>query len=380
MIRLFRACQPRFGKVDRKVLKCLHFDVGTQPKRTRIRGRGISENPRNRFMKEWVEPAYEDGLEPARSVRTQWIEDFSQSIISSNDSPDIGFNRSINPYRGCEHGCAYCFARPTHEYLGYSAGLDFESRILYKPHAAELLISELSRPRYVPEPLALSGVTDPFQPVERRLRITRAVLEVLAETRHPVMVITKNAGVLEELDSLRALSRYGAAGVHLSLTSLDPKLVRRLEPRTSLPAERLQALSVLREVGVPAGALLAPIIPGLNDTELGALVKAAVEAGAQWIRWAPVRLPHGVKDILEHWLEEHEPGKRERVLDRIRSMRGGKLNDSRFGHRFRGQGIWAEQLNGLVAAAKRKAGFEDRPVSLSVEAFRKPEGRQMTLF
>ena len=327
-----------------------------------------------------MEPEFEDGVEPPRAVRTTFVEDFSESIISRNDSPDIGFDRSINPYRGCEHGCAYCFARPTHEYLGYSAGLDFETRILYKPRAAELLEKELSQSRYVPDVLALSGVTDPFQPVERKFRISRAVLGVLAATRHPTMIITKNAGVLEEIGPLGTLARHGAAGVHVSLTSLDPKLIRKLEPRTSLPKARLEAVAALNAAGIPAGVLLAPIIPGLNDTEIGALVEAAAEAGAQWIRWAPVRLPHGVKDILLDWLEEHEPGKRNRVIDRIRSIRGGKLNDSRFGHRFRGQGIWMEQLGELVKAAKRKAGFTDYPPVLSKAAFRKPEGKQMVLF
>lgn len=346
----------------------------------RLRGRGVSGNPRNRFEDRVTEPVYEDGVEPPRGVRTQYLEDFSASIISRNTSPDIGFNQSINPYRGCEHGCAYCYARPTHEYLGYSGGLDFETRIFYKPRAAELLEQALARPGYAPETLALSGVTDPFQPVEGRLRITRGVLEVLARCRHPAMVITKNAQVAEELDVLEALNRYDAIGVHVSITSLDPKLVRRLEPRTSLPRERLEAVRALASAGIPVGVLVAPVIPGLNDTELPAIFEAAAEAGARWLRYAPIRLPHGVKDLFREWLEAHEPGKAGRVLDRIRSLRGGKLNDARFGHRFRGEGVWQESLSGMAAAARRKVGHANRLPELSTAHFTPPGGRQLNLW
>lgn len=311
--------------------------------------------------------------------RTQFIADASASLITYNDSPDIGFDASINVYRGCEHGCAYCYARPFHEYLGYSPGLDFETKIVVKYNAPELLRQELSSPKWKPQVLAMSGVTDCYQPAERKLQLTRRVLEVLLEFRNPVGLVTKNHLVTRDVDVLAQLAKFNAAMVYLSITTLDPELAPKLEPRASLPKMRLAAIKTLREAGVRVGVLTAPMIPGLNDHEMPNILAAAAEAGAQSAGFIPLRLPFGVKDIFADWLTRHFPDRKENVLNRLRSLRGGKLNQADFGERMRGEGIWAEQLQQMFSVATRKLGLNQRDYKLSTEHFRRPGGTQMNL-
>lgn len=308
---------------------------------------------------------------------THFYRDDSRSIISRNESPDIGFDTSINPYRGCEHGCAYCYARPTHEFLGFSAGLDFETRILVKQDAATLLRKELASPKWKPQTLALCGVTDPYQPAERKFRLTRGCLEVLAEFRNPVSIVTKNHLVTRDLDLLKELAAFQAVAVHISITSLDSEFARKLEPRTSSPSQRLAAVETLSNAGIPVGVLVAPIIPGLNEPELPSIIKAAADAGARWAGKEVLRLPLAVAPLFEAWLERHEPARKEKVLSRIRAIRDGKLNDARFGSRMRGEGIFADQISQMFHVACRRAGLsEDWPV-VSASSFRRPEGPQM---
>jgi DNA repair photolyase len=344
-----------------------------------IHGRGTAGNPPNRFDK----LAYEDdpdAFDPdSPRPRTEFLRDASRSIIAHNQSPDVGFDVSINPYRGCEHGCVYCFARPTHETLGFSSGLDFETKILVKEDAPELLRGELSKPKWQPQVIAISGVTDPYQPIERRLGITRRCLEVLAEFRNPVLIITKNHLVARDRDLLRDLARDSAAGVFLSITSLDGELQRTMEPRTSAPERRLEAIRMLKESGVAVGVLVAPVIPGLTDHEMPAILQAAAQAGARFAGYVPLRLPYAVKGLFERWLEDHFPDRKGKVLARIRSLRGGKLNDPSFGTRLRGEGIFAQEMAALFAIACRRAGFIDGRIGLSAAAFRRPGGRQLAL-
>jgi len=345
-----------------------------------IHGRGAGFNPANRFEALHLEPDPEEEHDPERPRRqTVYYRDFTRTIIADNDSPDVGFESSINPYRGCEHGCIYCYARPTHEFLGFSAGLDFESRIMVKENAAELLAEELSSPSWKPQTLVMSGVTDPYQPVERRLKITRSCLEVLARFRNPVGIITKNQLVTRDLDLLGELAAHQAAAVNISITSLDPKLQRVLEPRTSTPRARLQAIRELRAAGIPVGVMSAPVIPGLNDHEVPAILEAAGEAGARFAGYTVVRLPYAVAPLFERWLEEHFPDRKEKVLGGIRRLRGGeKLNDPRFKTRMRGEGIFAEQIRDLFTVGCKRAGMHDRPV-LSTAGFRRPN-EQLSLF
>ena len=345
-----------------------------------IHGRGAAANPVNRFEQIQLERA--DDWDPAQDPdpKTRFYRDHSATLINYNDSPDVGFTASLNPYRGCEHGCIYCYARPTHEYLGFSAGLDFESRIMVKENAPELLRRELSAPRWQPTVLAMSGVTDCYQPAERRFQLTRRCLAVLAEFRNPVAIITKNHLVTRDVDLLGELARHHAAAVFVSVTTLDPTLTPRLEPRSALPAHRLAAIRRLRDAGVPVGVLVAPVIPALTDHELPGIIAAAVTAGAQFAGYVVLRLPLGVAPLFEDWLTRHFPERREKVLNRIRDLRGGKLNDAEFGSRMRGQGIFAEQIRQLFHVACRKAGIDGQHPQLSTAAFRVPPGPQLTLF
>ncbi len=343
------------------------------------RGRGSASNPKNRF--EAIEIVPEPGdFDEVSSPATRFFPDSSKSVIAYNDSPDVGFDASVNPYRGCEHGCVYCYARPTHEYLGFSAGLDFETKIMIKERAPELLRKELSSPRWEPKVLALSGVTDCYQPVEKRLKLTRGCLEVLLEFRNPVAVVTKNALVIRDIDLLSELARHRCAAVFISLTTLDQKLSALMEPRASRPHRRLEAIAALSQAAVPVGFLLAPMIPGLTDAEAPAIVQAAARAGARFGGYVPLRLPQGVKELFETWLERHYPEKKDKVLNRIRSIRGGKLNDPDFHSRMKGEGIFAEQMAELFRVACNKAGIRERRPALSIERFRRPDGPQLALF
>ena len=344
-----------------------------------IKGRGSVHNPTNRFEK--IAYEREEDWNPEDDVlpRTQILKDNTQSIIAYNQSPDVGFDAGINVYRGCEHGCAYCFARPTHEYLGFSAGLDFESKIMVKEDAPELLRKELMSPKWKPQVLGMSGVTDCYQPLERKFQLTRRCLEVLLEFRNPVCVITKNYLVTRDVDLLAELAKFNAAVVNISITTLDPTLTPKLEPRASLPQARLAAIRTLSEAGVEVGVLAAPMIPGLNDHEITNIIGEAVGAGAKFAGYVPLRLPYAVAPLFEQWLELHFPGRKENVLNRIRSMRGGKLNDPNFGSRMHGEGIFADQISNMFDIACRKAGLSgDRP-GVSTAHFRRPPGPQLEL-
>src|SRR5215203_4074991 len=355
------------------------------PNRPAPHGRGAHVEPPNRFTQLHIERDLdaldEEELAALEYPATQYITERSGSIVSENHSADIPFRYSVNPYRGCSHGCAYCYARPTHEYLGLSAGLDFESKILVKEDAPKLLRKELSSPRWEPRVLSLSGVTDPYQPVERRLGITRRCLEVLAEFRNPVAIVTKNYLVTRDVDLLSELARYDAAAVAVSITTLDDRLRRVMEPRTSRPARRLAAIEKLAAIGIPVGVMTAPVIPGLNDHELPALLSAAAEAGATFAASAPVRLPYAVRPIFEDWLERHYPERKEKVLNRIRSMRGGELNDARFGSRMRGEGLFARHIAQLFSISCRRAGIgQGRFPRLSTATFCRDGAMQPNLF
>lgn len=342
-----------------------------------IRGRGAAGNPANRFESQAYEPLPASG---EASPETVLLRDSARSILSYNESPDVGFEVSLNPYRGCEHGCIYCFARPNHEYLGFSAGLDFETRILVKEDAPDLLRRELLSRKWTPQPIALSGVTDAFQPIERSLRITRRCLEVLAEFRNPVIVITKNELVTRDADLLSELARYHAALVYVSVTSLDGDLIRDLEPRASHPLRRLAAIRSLTEAGVPTGVLAAPVIPGLTDHEMPAILSAAAAAGAVAAGFVPLRLPYGVSELFEDWLGRHRPLAKEKILGRIRDLRSGRLNDPQFGSRMRGSGPYADHLRSLFQLSCRKAGLPAQKPSLSADSFKRPGSAQMSLF
>jgi DNA repair photolyase len=339
-----------------------------------IRGRGASWSPANRFEKLHVDltdaSVVDVGREPEEIPRrpTQYFRDGTKSVITRNSSPDVGFETSLNPYRGCEHGCIYCYARPTHEYLGFSAGLDFESKIMVKMNAPELLRAELESPRWEPQTLVLSGVTDPYQPIERKLRITRGCLEVLARFRNPVAIITKNHLVTRDIDVLRKLAACNAVAVNVSVTSLDANLQRILEPRTTSPQGRLDAIGQLREANIPVGVMVAPIIPGLTDHEVPRILAACAKAGVQFAGYTIIRLPWAVAPLFEHWLEQHFPRRKEKVLGRIRNLRGNRLNNSQWHTRMTGEGIFAEQIASLFKVACRRAGIGARP-TLSCKSF-----------
>jgi DNA repair photolyase len=356
----------------------------TPQSQSAIRGRGASWSPANRFEKLHVDvtdvDAVDVGAETEERPRraTQYFRDGTRTIITRNKSPDVGFETSLNPYRGCEHGCIYCYARPTHEYLGFSAGLDFESKIMVKTNAAELLRAELESPRWQPQTLVLSGVTDPYQPVERKLRITRGCLDVLARFRNPVAIITKNHLVTRDIDLLRELAACNAAAVNISVTSLDRNLQRVLEPRTTSPQGRLDAIAQLRAANIPVGVMVAPIIPGLTDHEVPNILEACAKAGAQFAGYTIIRLPWAVAPLFQHWLEEHFADRKEKVLGRIRDLRGNRLNDSKWHARMTGEGIFAEQIASLFKIGCHRAGIGERP-TLSCNSFRR-SATQLHLF
>jgi DNA repair photolyase len=355
-------------------------------------GRGATTNPAVRFETQATVPC-DDGwgsLEACFAelppLETVLIRDHSRTAIARNTSPDVGFDRSINPYRGCEHGCVYCFARPTHAYLGYSPGLDFETKLLFKPEVASLLERELRRPSYKPKPIMLGSNTDPYQPVERRLKLTRQVLEVLLRFRHPVSIVTKSSSLVRDLDILGELAAHRLVHVFLSVTTLDPTLARVMEPRASAPALRLRAISALKEAGVPVGVLAAPMIPALNDAELEAILKAAAAAGASRAGYVLLRLPLELRDMFEAWLREHRPDRANHVLSLIRQVRGGALNDSTFGQRFVGTGPYAALLSQRFERAARQLGLNTRDSEIDLSQFRVPDApmamaeTQMSLF
>ena len=342
-----------------------------------LSGRGTSLNPTSRFDALVHEP--EPGADAdTPSPVTKFFRDSARSLLVTIDSPDVGYDVGINPYRGCEHGCVYCFARPNHEYLGLSAGLDFETKIMVKHDAPALLRTALRKRGWRVRPILFSGTTDPYQPVERRLGITRGCLEVMAEARQPVAMITKNTGILRDVDLLRELARHDAVRVTLSVTTLRRDLQKRMEPRTSTPRGRLRTIRDLADAGIPVGVNLAPVIPGLTDEEIPAILSAARAEGAAWAGYILLRLPHGVKHLFEHW--EHFPDRKDRVLNRLRDMYGGSLYDSAFGVRGSGSGPYADQLKALFRTTARKLGYQSPP-PLNSLAFRAPApAGQLSLF
>ena len=350
------------------------------------KGRGAADNPDPRFA-EWHREAVDDGWwhaeeDLAPPLPTTLIVDTAKSVISYNTSPDIPFDRSINPYRGCEHGCSYCFARPTHAYLGLSPGLDFETRLAYKPDAVTVLRKELAKPGYVCQPVALGINTDAWQPVERKLRLTRGILELLADCAHPVSIVTKSALILRDLDLLAGMAEKNLVRVAISITTLDTDLARRLEPRAPSSQRRLLAIRELAAAGVPTAVLTAPLIPGLTDHEMEDILHAAAEAGASAAGYVLLRLPHEVKPLFRDWLERERPGRAEHVFSLLRQMHGGKEYDSRFGHRQRGAGPLAEILRQRFASATKRAGLQRASRDMDCSLFRPPlvETSQLALF
>ena len=353
-----------------------------------LRGRGALSNAVGRYEKQTrvlVDDGWDDGWRtedgaPA-PLRTEVIHDATRSIIARNKSPDISFDRSINPYRGCEHGCIYCFARPSHAYLGMSPGADFESRLFAKPNAAELLAKELSAPGYVPRTIAMGTNTDPYQPLEKKMRITRSVLEVLRDFRHPVGIVTKSPLILRDLDILSDMAAMGLAKAALSVTTLDRKLARVMEPRAGTPARRLQAIQALAGAGVPAGVMFAPAIPALNDHEMEAVLSAAAEAGAISAGYVLLRLPLEIKDLFREWLDANVPGRAKHVMALVRSMRGGKDYDSQWNSRMKGTGPYAEMMARRFHMAVKKLGLNRPSQPLSVTSFKRPPriGDQLSL-
>ncbi|MEX0994517.1 MAG: PA0069 family radical SAM protein [Balneolaceae bacterium] len=345
-----------------------------------IRGRGSSDNPENRFEKVYLDydPDEESGEKP--SSDTELMTDHTKEIISTNNSPDIPFNKSINPYRGCEHGCIYCYARPTHEFLGMSAGLDFESRIVVKYKAASLLRKKLAETSWQPETLVMSGVTDPYQPVDRELEITRRCIEVLTESRHPMAIITKNHLVTRDIDYLSELAAYRAVRVAISVTTLDRDLARVMEPRTSQPERRLDTIRRLSDAGIPVSVNIAPVIPGLTDHECVHILEEAKKAGADQAGYTLLRLPYGVKDLFLTWLGQHFPDRKQKVVNRLMDIRNGRLNRSEFGERFRGSGNYAGQIQTLFRQTVRRLGMDTPRSPLSTEHFRRPDVDQLSLF
>jgi DNA repair photolyase len=354
------------------------------------RGRGATANPSGRFERLRKLPfdaqfSYDDGWGGADAapppLRTTVTIDASRTIIAHNDSPDLGFDQSINPYRGCEHGCIYCFARPTHAFLGLSPGLDFESRLFAKPDAARLLARELRRPKYEPSVIALGTNTDPYQPVERRMRVTRSILQVLADFKHPFSIVTKSALVLRDLDIIAPMAEKGLAQVAISVTTLDRKLARAMEPRAATPAKRLETIHRLAQAGVPALVMAAPVIPGLTDSELEEILDAAAEAGASSAGYILLRLPLEVADLFKDWLAEYAPNKFAKVMNLMRGTRGGKAYDAEFGQRQTGTGPFAELIGKRFRLACMRLGLNQRDHRLDTSQFRPPPaaGDQMSL-
>jgi DNA repair photolyase len=386
-------------EIDRDAVAALDAAGDAEPgygeidARRRISGRGAVSNPAVRFFAESTSP-FDDGWDTLNEAfeaplppDTTLIRDTTKSAISWNNSPDLGFDRAVNPYRGCEHGCIYCYARPTHAYLGYSPGLDFETKLIFKPGVAECLEKELRKSDYVPQVMALGSNTDPYQPVERTLKLTRAVLEVLDRFNHPVGIVTKSAGVLRDLDILSDMAKRNLVRVHMSITTLDARLARVMEPRAASPARRLQAVQALHEAGVPVGVLAAPMIPAINDAELEKILKAASAAGARHASYILLRLPLELRTMFEDWLQANFPDRAGHILSLIRQTRAGALNDPRFHHRFSGHGPYADLLRVRFNKAIRDYGLNEARSKLDCSKFAVPQdavaaahAAQMSLF
>ncbi|AMK23615.1 MULTISPECIES: PA0069 family radical SAM protein [unclassified Sphingobium] len=350
------------------------------------KGRGATLNGESRRFNmperiadgDWLDALLEiDGAPPRR--RTEVTVEQPRTIISRNSSPDIAFSQSINAYRGCEHGCIYCFARPTHAYHDLSPGIDFETRLFAKPNAAELLRKELSSKSHMVTPIAMGTNTDPYQPIERDWRITRQCLEILWECRHPVYITTKSDRILRDIDLLASMAGEGLVAVMISVTSLDPATARTLEPRAPHPLRRVEAIRKLSQAGIQVVASISPVVPGITDHEIEALVACVASAGAQNASYIPIRLPHEVAPLFRAWLDEHYPDRAAKVMAIIKDMRDGRDNDPNFGTRMRGQGVWADLIRARFQKARKRAGFTGERVTLRTDLFRKPEGSQMRL-
>jgi DNA repair photolyase len=349
----------------------------------RRRGRGARSNRAGRYERELRE-VFDDGWESLGELepfKTEVARETAKSIVATNDSPDVGFDQSINPYRGCEHGCIYCYARPTHAYLGLSPGLDFETRLTAKVNAAELLERELANPRYIAKVIALGAVTDPYQPIEREHRISRAVLEVLDAASHPVGIVTKSALVVRDVDILARMAARGLAKVAISVTTLDRRIARKMEPRAATPQRRLDAIRALSAAGVPVGVMAAPIVPAINDSEIERILEAARDAGAREAGYVLLRLPLELKELFREWLATEFPDRAQCVINILRSMHGGKDYVSTFGHRQRGAGPYAEQIALRFRLAARRLGLNERHLKLRTDLFRRPvlQGGQLNL-
>ena len=349
----------------------------------RRRGRGARSNRASRFDAQET-AAFDDGWETLSGLaafKTTVTDERAKSIISTSDSPDLSFDQSINPYRGCEHGCIYCYARPTHCYLGHSAGLDFETKLYAKVNAAELLEKELRNPRYVPKTIALGAVTDPYQPIERTQRISRQILEVLDRASHPVGIVTKSAGVVRDIDILARLAERRLVKVAISVTTLDPVLARRMEPRAATPTKRIEAIRRLAEAGIPTTVMVAPIVPALNDSEIERILETAHEAGAREAGYVLLRLPLELKELFREWLETDFPDRAKRVISLLRSMHGARDYVATFGHRQRGSGPYAEQIGARFRLAMGRLGMTRRHLALRTDLFQRPvaPGTQLTL-
>lgn len=349
-----------------------------------VRGRGAVTNRSGRFesyRREMVADGWL-GEDPKPALKTTVVEEQAKHILTRNKSPDIPFDRSINAYRGCEHGCVYCFARPTHAFMGLSPGLDFESRLFAKPNAADLLRNEIAKKGYQAKPIAMGTNTDPYQPLEKERRITRSILKVLAEYDHPVTILTKSRLIVRDLDLLAPMAEKGLVKVALSLTTLDRKLARNMEPRASTPQRRLDAIRLMSDAGVPTGVMFAPVIPALNDHEMEAVLSAAAHAGAREAGYILLRLPLELKDLFEEWLETHYPDRKDRVLNRLKEMRGGKVNDPRFKHRMMGKGLEADLMRQRFANLCRRLRLNLEKPQLETEAFKRPvlKGGQYNMF
>ena len=367
----------RHGRVDRD-------EAASVAERFHQRGRGAISNASGRYEAQ-DRAGFDDGWDTVEddpaTIRTEVTREAARTIITFNRSPDIHFDRSINPYRGCEHGCSYCFARPSHAYQGLSAGLDFESKLFAKDNGPELLRRELTKARYVPRVIALGVNTDAYQPIEKRLKLTRSLLEILAEFRHPVSLLTKSALIQRDIDLIAPMAERGLARVGISMTTLDPKLSRTMEPRAAQPRLRLETIRALSEAGIPITVMTAPIIPALNDSEIEALLEAAADAGAQWAGYVMLRLPHELKDLFQEWLAQHVPDRAARVINLIREMRGGLDYDPRWYERGRGRGPYADLIAKRFTRATRQLGLDGERPPLRTDLFRPREtpGGQLLL-
>lgn len=384
MEQIVRADIAAFGAGRAEMANAMIEESGIRVRPDRNRGRSAGINPSGRF-EPVTRHVFDDGwnsIEELPPFKTELQVEKPRTIITRNESPDISFDRSINPYRGCEHGCVYCFARPTHSFVGLSPGVDFESKLFAKPDAARLLDKELSKEGYQPRTIAIGTNTDPYQPVERDLKITRSVLEVLLETRHPLTMVTKNHLITRDIDILSEMARLNLVKCYLSVTSLDRKLARAMEPRASTPPRRIEAIRLLNEAGIPCGVMTAPMIPGLNDMELERILEAAYEAGAREAGYVLLRLPFELKEIWREWLQEHYPDRASKVMKLVQETRGGKDYEPEWGERQRGEGVYATLLAQRFRLAIRRLGFNEKRLGIRCDLFTPPEkdARQGRLF